>query len=93
MSMPQETHPNALQLADNAPMGRQKRLADRELAKLGLAVAVGVLVVTGLSRSRSSRQLHVIAGGALVGLSVWHHLLYPSRPSHIRGNVNGDNVS
>lgn len=87
MNMPQETKLKAMQLADNAPSARQKRLADRELAKLGLAVTMGVLVVTSLTRSRSARQLHIIAGGALVGLSVWHHLLYPSPK---RGNDNGE---
>lgn len=87
MTLPDNPQPHALQRADTAPTARQKRLADRELAKLGLAVTMGVLVATGLSRSRSSRQLHIIAGGALVGLSVWHHLLYPSRK---RGNDNGE---
>lgn len=54
------------------------RRTQRELAKLGLTVCLGVLAATGVSRSRNSRRWHVIAGTALVGLSVWHHLLYPS---------------
>ncbi len=56
------------------PMGR--RAADRELAKLGLSLALGTLILTGLSRTRASRKLHILAGGALIGLSVWHHMLY-----------------
>jgi hypothetical protein len=56
----------------------ESRRTTRDLVKLGLTVSLGVLVLTGMSRSRSARKWHVAAGAALVGLSAWHHLLYPS---------------
>lgn len=58
------------------PQPASRRATDRELAKLGLGLALGALVLTGLSRTRASRKLHILAGGALIGLSVWHHMLY-----------------
>jgi hypothetical protein len=58
------------------PQPSSRRASDRELAKLGLNIALGALVLTGLSRTRTSRKLHILAGGALIGLSVWHHMLY-----------------
>ncbi|PID73999.1 MAG: hypothetical protein CSB33_00865 [Desulfobacterales bacterium] len=54
-----------------------KKTNARELAKLGLTTTLGVLVVTGFSsRSATARKLHVLAGGALLGLSLWHSMLY-----------------
>ena len=49
---------------------------ERELVKYGLAAGLGLLVVTGFSRNRLARGAHVLAGTAVVGLSVWHHMLY-----------------
>lgn len=55
----------------------------RERAKLGMAVSLGVLVATGLSShlagswSQNARALHLGAGVALVGFSYWHWTLYP----------------
>jgi len=55
----------------------------RETAKLGMAVSLGVLVATGLasrlagSWTQGSRTLHLGAGVALVGFSYWHWTLYP----------------
>lgn len=69
-TLPEEKSPSG------PPETRQRRLSDKELAKLGLMVSMGVLVVSGFSRTRSSRKLHLLAGGALIGLSVWHHMLY-----------------
>lgn len=53
-----------------------QRYSERELAKNGLIITMGVLVATGFIKSRGSRRLHLIAGGALIGLSAWHHMLY-----------------
>ncbi len=53
--------------------------ADKELAKNSLAVTLGALVVTGLMRTPQARAIHMLAGAALIGLSVWHHLLYQTR--------------
>ncbi len=79
-------HTRPVETGKNASASAKKRHADRELAKLGLTVAMGALVVTGLTRTKSSRKLHLIAGGALIGLSVWHHMLYhPHKTDHAHG--------
>ncbi len=62
--------------ARNVLSVRKRRPSDKELAKYGLMAALGVLTVTGFSRKRGARRLHVLAGGLFIGLSVWHHLLY-----------------
>lgn len=67
--------PRSVSVQENTAKTRCNK---KELAKLGMTVCLGVLVATGMCRSRSSRRWHVIAGTALVGLSVWHHLLYLS---------------
>jgi thiosulfate reductase cytochrome b subunit len=57
-------------------------LADRrDQAKLGMSVAMGTLVATGLLSRLSgwtdtSRTVHLCAGVALVGFSYWHWSLY-----------------
>ena len=54
----------------------------REQAKVGMAVSLGVLVTTGfLSRlagawTPGTRNVHLCAGVALVGFSYWHWTLY-----------------
>ncbi len=48
----------------------------KELVKVGMAVCLGALVVTGMCNRPNARRWHALAGTALVGLSVWHHLLY-----------------
>ncbi len=50
----------------------------RQLAKTGLIVSMGVLAVSGFIRNRTARKIHVAAGFAALGLSVWHYSLYPS---------------
>lgn len=64
--------------AQRSMRARSTRQA-REAAKLGMTVCLGALVLTGLSRSRSARRWHLVAGAGLIGFSAWHHLLYPSR--------------
>ncbi len=70
--------------ADPSPDARRPDRAHstrqaREVAKLGMTVSLGALVLTGMSRSRTARRWHVVAGAALIGFSAWHHLLYPPR--------------
>lgn len=67
------------------PAPPSRRLADRELAKLGLALSLGALVATGLNGSPSARKWHLLAAGAMVSLGAWHVSLY--RPS---GKGRGD---
>lgn len=86
MNSPQKIQAAAAQQPDRNALARRQRKADRELAKLGLAASLGVLVATGLSKNRSWKKLHVIAGSALVGLSIWHHLLYSSPKDNPRGD-------
>jgi len=74
---------------DTASAARRRR-SDRELAKLGMTAALGLLVITGFTRDRTARGLHVLAGGALVGLSVWHHLLYSSGNDKAADRGGGD---
>ncbi len=63
----------------NQAANRQKTLqSDRNLAKTGMAVSLGALVITGLMRTPQTRTLHFVAGAALVGFSVWHASLYNS---------------
>lgn len=62
---------------DKAGTGLVSRLpSERELVKYGLMAGMGVLVATGFSRTRFSRRVHVLTGTAVVGLSIWHHMLY-----------------
>ncbi|MGP1450620.1 MAG: hypothetical protein ACTTJS_05805 [Wolinella sp.] len=52
----------------------------REIAKIGM---VGAIVATVGSafflKNRSMRRLHVGAGAALIGFSLWHHMLYQGK--------------
>ena len=70
-------------VADNGmPTGRMRRDRldrRRSTAKTGMTLSLGALVVTGMMKSPGARTLHLWAGAALVGFSVWHHSLY--RPS------------
>lgn len=52
----------------------------KELAKVGMAVSMGVLVLSGFNtRNKFSRNLHIISGAALVGLSYYHTKLYENK--------------
>ncbi|MBG0774898.1 MAG: hypothetical protein H0S85_00495 [Desulfovibrionaceae bacterium] len=59
------------------------------MAKVGLTAVLGVLTVTGFVRSRGARRLHLAAGAALLGLSLWHHTLY-QRSGDSGGRSGGD---
>lgn len=49
----------------------------KEIAKVGMTVTMGVTVVTAFKmKNKTMKNLHVGAGVALVGFSLWHHLLY-----------------
>ena len=51
----------------------------KKYAKLGMAVSMGVLTATGFVRGKGSKALHVWSGAALIGFSLWHHMLYQPR--------------
>ena len=49
----------------------------KEVAKIGMTATMGITVATSLyMKNRTMKNLHVGAGVALVGFSLWHHLLY-----------------
>jgi hypothetical protein len=49
----------------------------KELAKIGMTGALGITVATSLyMKNKTMKRLHTAAGVALVGFSLWHHLLY-----------------
>jgi hypothetical protein len=55
--------------------------SQREIAKLGMLGALGVLVWTGMQRRRYT-GLHLGAGVALLGFTLWHCSLYPNHRPH-----------
>ncbi|ADK83923.1 conserved hypothetical protein [Desulfarculus baarsii DSM 2075] len=59
-------------------MGRQNNALARKrsLAKLGMSLSLGALVVTAFAGGKRAKNWHILAGGALVGFSAWHHALY-----------------
>ncbi len=51
----------------------------KEVAKIGMTASLGVVVGTSFAmKSKTMTNLHIGAGVALVGFSLWHHLLYQS---------------
>jgi hypothetical protein len=47
----------------------------RQLAKAGMIGAMGGLFTTGFFRSKAARLLHPWLGWALLGFSIWHHIV------------------
>ena len=60
------------------PLGIQWDLeTKKEVAKIGMSTSMAVVVGTSfVMDSKAMRNLHIGAGVALVGFSLWHHLLY-----------------
>lgn len=48
----------------------------KKVAKYGMAVSMGALLVTGFTRGQTAKALHVGSGFALIGFSCWHYSLY-----------------
>jgi hypothetical protein len=49
----------------------------KEVAKIGMAVSLAVVTATSIyMKNRVMKNLHIGAGFALIGFSVWHHTLY-----------------
>jgi len=48
----------------------------RKYAKVGMTVSMGLLTATGFVQTRGSKGLHIWSGAALIGFSLWHHMLY-----------------
>jgi len=51
----------------------------KKYAKNGMTVSMGVLAVTGFMQGKGPKALHVWSGAALIGFSMWHHMLYRPR--------------
>ncbi len=64
-------------------MKLNKISSQRRLAKNGLIISLGITTLSGLMmKGKSARYLHYTAGAALIGLTIWHHQLYPpTRPA------------
>jgi hypothetical protein len=67
----------------------------RKIAKASVIASMGVLIWTGMQPRRQYRGLHVWAGMALLGLTLWHWSLYQPRgekaahPARPRGHGPG----
>ena len=48
----------------------------KKYAKTGMTVSMGVLTVTGFMQGKGPKALHIWSGAALIGFSMWHHMLY-----------------
>lgn len=49
----------------------------KEIAKIGMTASMGIVVGTSFfMKNKLAKRAHIVAGGALVGFSLWHHLLY-----------------
>lgn len=55
----------------------------KEVAKIGMTASMAIVVGTSFGmKSKVMKNLHIGAGVALVGFSLWHHMLYqPSKKS------------
>ena len=51
----------------------------RDIAKYGMAVSMGTLLITGFMKGRGSSVVHVGSGLTLIGFSYWHYSLYQSK--------------
>jgi len=59
----------------------------KEVAKIGMTASMAIVIGTSFGmKSKIMKNLHVGAGVALVGFSLWHHMLYqPSKKSSTKG--------
>ncbi len=48
----------------------------KKYAKVGMTVSMGVLAATGFVQGKGAKTLHIWSGAALIGFSLWHHMLY-----------------
>ncbi|ASM40789.1 hypothetical protein [Campylobacter sputorum] len=49
----------------------------KEIAKLGMAISMGLVVLSAFNtRSKFGKNLHIVSGAALVGFSYYHTKLY-----------------
>ena len=59
----------------------------KEVAKIGMTVSMGITVATAFKmKNKNIKNLHVGAGVALVGFSLWHHSLYGAK-KRVKSNL------
>jgi len=52
----------------------------KEIAKIGMVATLGVTVVSSIfMKNKFAKRTHIVAGVALCGFSLWHHMLYQSK--------------
>jgi hypothetical protein len=47
----------------------------KKVAKMGMTISLGSLVLSGLMHFKGHKSLHTWSGIALLGFSYWHHRL------------------
>ena len=47
----------------------------KKVAKVGMTISLGSLILTGLMHFKGHKSLHTWSGIALLGFSFWHHRL------------------
>jgi hypothetical protein len=63
-------------LRSTKPLSLALTLKDRKkVAKAGMTISLGSLVLTGLVHFKGHKSLHTWSGIALLGFSFWHHRL------------------
>ncbi|ABC21829.1 hypothetical protein [Rhodospirillum rubrum] len=70
--------PAPVESASPVALKRERLRRDRALAKNGMVLSMGALVLTGALHGHGARKAHVAAGVALMGFAYWHHTLYPT---------------
>ncbi|MGE4497162.1 hypothetical protein [Geovibrio ferrireducens] len=49
----------------------------RRLVKNAMILTMAATVVSGFGKGKAAKHVHIAAGCALVGLSIYHNYLYP----------------
>jgi hypothetical protein len=52
------------------------------IAKTGMKISLGSLVVTGLAHFKGAKSLHIWSGVVLLAFSFWHHRLNKPKRKH-----------
>lgn len=65
----------------------------KEIAKVGMTVTMGLTVATAFRmKNKTMKKLHIGAGFAMLGFSLWHHTLYKPSKSKIKEDVEVSEV-
>ena len=67
----------------------------KEVAKIGMTASMAIVIGTSFGmKSKVMKNLHIGAGVALVGFSLWHHMLYqPSKKSSVKAAHKAETTS